>query len=65
MHTALSVKERLHNTPKLLAGGGFPAQLEMGIFCVGTKKIKDEINPRGLTAKKFGFNPSSIRHIGI
>jgi hypothetical protein len=36
--TTVSVKERLHNTPKLLAGGGFPALLEMGIFCVATKK---------------------------
>jgi hypothetical protein len=38
MHTALSVKERLHNTPKILVGEGFPELLEIGIFCVGTKK---------------------------
>jgi hypothetical protein len=49
--TTVSVKERLHYTPKL--GGGFPALLEMGIFCLSTKKYKDEIYPSGLTAKKF------------
>jgi hypothetical protein len=61
MHSALSVKERLHNTLKLLAGGGFPALLEMGIFCVGTK-IK--IRMSGLT-ECSELNPSIIRHSGI
>jgi hypothetical protein len=66
MHTALSVKERLHYTQKkLLVGGGFPALLEMGIFCLSTKKYKDEIYPSGLTSKSSGFNPSIIRHSGI